>query len=197
MNAAEKAASVRPVVWARRSVLRTAAVSLTAIAGSSVAAWVGAAEARAAGSPLKLLTVGEARTLEAFGEALAPGATQAGIAHFVDHHLSVDAADSLLMLRYLDWPTPYAPFYKAGLGALEQQIRRQLNTAPADVTEAQWSTFIGGMQGGDPAAWNGIPPGLFYFAVRSDAVDVVYGTEAGFARLGIPYMAHIVPPSPW
>ena len=33
MNAAEKAASVRPVVWARRSVLRTAGVGLAAIAG--------------------------------------------------------------------------------------------------------------------------------------------------------------------
>jgi len=30
--------------------------------------------------------------------------------------------------------------------------------------------------------------------VRSDAVDVVYGTVEGFERLGVPYMPHILPP---
>jgi hypothetical protein len=33
--------------------------------------------------------------------------------------------------------------------------------------------------------------------VRSDAVDVVYGTPAGFEALGVPYMEHIMPPRRW
>ena len=32
---------------------------------------------------------------------------------------------------------------------------------------------------------------------RPDAIDVVYGTKAGFEQLGVPYMAHIEPPSRW
>ena len=33
--------------------------------------------------------------------------------------------------------------------------------------------------------------------LRSDAVDVVYGTMEGYAALGIPYQAHIVPTKRW
>ena len=36
-----------------------------------------------------------------------------------------------------------------------------------------------------------------YFVLRNDAVDVFYGTQDGFEALGIPYMAHIEPPSRW
>jgi hypothetical protein len=32
-----------------------------------------------------------------------------------------------------------------------------------------------------------------YFVLRSDAVDVVYGTMEGYESLGVPYMPHIVP----
>ena len=46
-------------------------------------------------------------------------------------------------------------------------------------------------------AWSGPAAGLVYFVLRSDAVDVVYGTPAGFERLGVPYMAHILPPAGW
>ena len=38
---------------------------------------------------------------------------------------------------------------------------------------------------------------FFYFVLRNDAVDVVYGTKDGIESLGIPYMAHIEPPSRW
>jgi hypothetical protein len=33
--------------------------------------------------------------------------------------------------------------------------------------------------------------------LRSDAVDVVYGTMDGYAALGIPYMPHIAPTKRW
>ena len=43
------------------------------------------------------------------------------------------------------------------------------------------------------------PPaaGFVYFVLRSDAVDVVYGTVEGYAELGIPYQAHIMPLKRW
>jgi hypothetical protein len=45
--------------------------------------------------------------------------------------------------------------------------------------------------------WSGPPPPLFYMMVRSDAVDVVYGTKEGFDQLNVPYMAHIMPRERW
>jgi hypothetical protein len=39
--------------------------------------------------------------------------------------------------------------------------------------------------------------GFVYFLLRSDAVDVVYGTVEGYAALGIPYMPHIAPTKRW
>ena len=45
--------------------------------------------------------------------------------------------------------------------------------------------------------WKG-PGGPFvYLILRSDAVDVVYGTMAGYRSLDIPYMAHIEPTKRW
>ena len=42
------------------------------------------------------------------------------------------------------------------------------------------------------------PASPFVFGVlRSDAVDVVYGTMEGYAALGIPYMPHIAPTQKW
>ena len=35
------------------------------------------------------------------------------------------------------------------------------------------------------------------FVLRADALDVTYGTPEGFDALGIPYMAHIMPETPW
>ena len=36
-----------------------------------------------------------------------------------------------------------------------------------------------------------------YLVLRSDAVDVVYGTVEGYEALGIPYMPHIAPDKRW
>lgn len=187
----------QPVHWSpgRRRLLQRAGLGL--VVASAGIGLCSPAQARASDAPLAVLSGDEARTLEAFGEALLPGAAHAGIAHFVDHHLKVDAADSLLLLRYMDWPAPYAAFYKAGLAALDRQARQAHAKAPHELNAVQWNALIVAMPAGDPAAWLGIPPGLLYFVMRSDAVDVVYGTEEGFAKLGVPYMPHIVPPSPW
>jgi len=39
--------------------------------------------------------------------------------------------------------------------------------------------------------------GFVYLLLRSDAVDVVYGTMDGYAHLGVPYQAHIAPTRSW
>ncbi len=181
----------------RRRTLKRAGFGWIAVQLAGATTWLTPAEAHAARVPLKVLGPQEAELLEQFGDVLLPGAREAGLVNFIDHHLAVDSADSLLMLRYLDWPAPYAGFYKGGLAAMGAALRARFRRDAADLSSAEWGAFIAEMNQGQPAGWQGIPAGLFYFAVRSDAVDVVYGTEAGFARLGVPYMAHIPPSTPW
>ena len=181
----------------RRRALKRAGFGWIAVQLAGATTWMTPADARAARAPLKVLDPQEAELLEQFGEVLLPGAREAGLVNFIDHHLAVDAADSLLMLRYLDWPAPYAGFYKSGLAAMAAAWGARSQRMPANPSGAEWDAFIAEMNRGQPAGWQGIPAGLFYFVVRSDAVDVVYGTEAGFAKLGVPYMAHIPPATPW
>ena len=45
--------------------------------------------------------------------------------------------------------------------------------------------------------WMGPPASYVLFVLRADALDVTYGTPEGFESLGIPYMAHIMPETPW
>ena len=62
----------------------------------------------------------------------------------------------------------------------------------------KWTAaFIDNMRQNKVEGWQG-PPGPFvYLLLRSDAVDVVYGTMDGYAALGIPYMPHIAPSKRW
>ena len=154
-------------------------------------------EARAQGVPIRNLGSRSVRVLEAFGEALAPGAKEAGIAHYVDAQLGKPSADSLLMIRYLDVPPPYAPFYEAGLGALDRAARAEFDEGFAFLKPDQATALITEMSQANPQGWEGPPAPLFYFVLRADAVDVVYGTEEGFERLGVPYMPHIYPDTKW
>lgn len=155
------------------------------------------AEARWRGANLSTFSSSEARSFEALGQVLLPGAAEAGIAHFVDHHLSVPAAESLLLVRYLEVPPPYASFYQGGIRALEGLAHARHSAGFADLEPDNARAVVGEMIGGQPRGWNGPPAMPFFLAARSDAVDVVYGTMAGFERLGIPYMAHIEPERAW
>ncbi len=158
-------------------------------------------EARANGAAFKVLHDNEVELIEAFGEALAPAARENGIAHFVDQQLSVDANDALLMIRAFNVPPPYASFYRAGLAALNDYSIEVHDKPFVALNDAQTSVIIdalvAALGGATPAGWTGPPAALVYLAIRSDAVDVVYGTVDGFERLGVPYMPHIVPPEPW
>jgi hypothetical protein len=153
------------------------------------------AQARAKAEPWLKLTPLEGRNLEALGDTLLPGAATAGIAHYIDRQLASDTP--LLMLKYLDFPMAFLDFYRQGLGALEALAQRRLQRSFADLTAAQRTDLVREISGANPDGWSGPPAPLFYFATRSDAVDVVYGTPEGYGKLGVPYMPHIAPRQKW
>jgi hypothetical protein len=152
-------------------------------------------EARANSEPLKVLTPQEGKTLEALGDVLLPGAAAAGIAHFVDSQLASD--DPLLMLRYVDFPTPFATFYQTGLAALEALSATKHGASFSALASEAQQALVNEVATTMPEGWNGPPAPLFYFITRADAVDVVYGTREGFDMLDVPYMPHITPETSW
>lgn len=181
----------------RRQFLARTGSGLLAVHVGGTLQWLTPRAARAAGAPLQVLTPAERLTLEALAETLLPGAATAGIAHFVDHHLAVPAPDCLLMLRYLDVPPPFAEFYRAGLRALDDSAKARLGGTFGNLDAAARTGLVQIMGQENPPGWDGPPAPFFYYVVRADAVDVVYGTEEGFKALDVPYLAHIPPPTRW
>jgi hypothetical protein len=155
------------------------------------------AQARAAKVPLRTLAADDMTTVNALSETLLPGSAAAGLAHYLDHQLSGDPAHSMLMIKYLGVPAPFDAFYRGGLRATETAARALYGKAFADLSSQQAGALVTLMSAGHVDGWQGPPSALFYFVLRNDAVDVVYGTQGGFELLGVPYMAHIAPPSRW
>jgi Gluconate 2-dehydrogenase subunit 3 len=155
------------------------------------------AQARAAAVPFRTLDAATVAALTAFGETLVPGSSTAGLAHYIDHQLSGAPADSMLMIKYLGVPAPFNEFYKTGLQATDAVAHAAHGKAFSGLSNEQATALVAKMSGGQVEGWHGPPAGLFYFVLRSDAIDVVYGTKAGFEQLGVPYMAHIEPPARW
>ena len=154
-------------------------------------------EAHQAGVPRQLLGQLEASTLAALGEVLLPGAREAGLVEFVDHQLASPVSDQLLMIKYLGLNPPFEGFYQGGLAALNEAASAAHGVAFNELPSADQTQLVGAMAQDKIEGWSGPPAPFFYFVVRNDAVDVSYGTEAGFEALAIPYMAHIRPPSRW
>ena len=155
------------------------------------------AQAKAQSVPLRTLGEAEGRTIEALGEILLPGAAAAGLAQYIDHQLSGPVGDSMLMLKYLGVAPPFAPFYRGGIESIEA-ASQALHSKPLAALDAkEGEALVAAMAQGKIEKWSGPPAGLFYFTLRSDAVDVVYGTMKGFEQLGVPYMPHIPPQSRW
>lgn len=101
------------------------------------------------------------------------------------------------MLKYLGVPAPFDAFYRGGLRATGTAARALYGKAFADLNSQQAGALVTQLAAGHVDRWQGPASALFYFVLRSDAVDVVYGTQRGFELLGVPYMAHIAPPSRW
>jgi hypothetical protein len=154
-------------------------------------------QARAQGVPLRTLTADQAATLDAVGEALVPGAKEAGITNFVDQQISIPPEQALLQARILNVRPPFANLYRAALGAIDAASNKTKGKKFADLSPQEQHDFVGLMRVNKIDGWQG-PPGPFVFTVlRSDAVDVVYATMEGYAMLGVPYMPHIAPTKKW
>jgi hypothetical protein len=181
----------------RRTILQSASIgSLMFLMGGREVVLT-AKEARATGVPFRTLTPRQAATLEALGDTLLPGAAEAGIAHFIDQQISEPPREALLTLRYLEVAPPFATFYRGGIAALDSASKTQYGKRFGQLDQERRRQIVRRMINGTPAGWRGPSSPLFYFALRSDAVDVVYGTIEGFRRLNVPYMPHIVPPRRW
>ncbi|MBV8885757.1 MAG: gluconate 2-dehydrogenase subunit 3 family protein [Chroococcidiopsidaceae cyanobacterium CP_BM_RX_35] len=134
-------------------------------------------------------------SLSALGETLLPGASKAGIVPYVQHQLKSETP--LLFLRYMDYSDDCLAFYKKGLQALEAFSLSRFGAAFPDLSDEQQSDLVSSLSKASPPDWDGPPSPLFYFVVRNDAIDVVYGTEEGFRKLDVPYLALISPPKKW
>jgi hypothetical protein len=156
-------------------------------------------EARAQGVPFRLLNAREAETIEALGETLVPGAQQAGVAHFIDQQVSVPPAEALLEARVVNVKPPFVNFYRAAIGALDRASEAKYGRRFAALVATERHDLVDLMRQNKIEGWQGGAPqgSLVYFVLRSDAVDVVYGTMDGYAQLGVPYQAHIAPEKRW
>jgi hypothetical protein len=154
-------------------------------------------QARAQNVPFRLLKAREAATIEAMGETLVPGAKQAGVAHFVDQQVSVTPGEALLEARQLNVKPPFINFYRAAISAIDKAAEARGGKAFAALSPADQHAFVDAMRQNKIDGWQGPAGGFVYLVMRSDAVDVVYGTMEGYESLGVPYMPHIAPEKRW
>lgn len=154
------------------------------------------AAAREKRVPLSRLAASEAELLERLADILVPGSVQAGVGHFIDQQLAVDPDDCMLIAKYFQLPPPYLSFYRNGLAAVGALASKLFDREVARLDATQLDALIAHIARPGTRA-DGFDVFLFYLCLRSDAVDVVYGTPGGFEQLAVPYMAHIMPPEGW
>jgi hypothetical protein len=181
----------------RRVFLKGAGMGMLAftVGGASVLMTPG--QARAQNVPFRLLKAREAETIEAMGEALVPGAQGAGVAHFVDQQVSVTPGEALLEARQLNVKPPFINFYRAAISAVDKAAEARSGRRFAALSATEQHDFVDAMRQNKIGGWQGPAGGFVYLVMRSDAVDVVYGTMEGYEALGVPYMPHIAPDRRW
>jgi len=172
----------------RRSFLQGTGLGLLTFSLAGAQVLLTPRQARARGADFLILSDTEVAILEVLGNVLVPGAAEAGVAHFIDQQLGAEPNDCLLMARYMNIEPPYAAFYQAGIKAIDELSRQSQEKSLTKLSETEAIEVVRSF-----ATSNF----LDYFLLRSDAVDVVYGTVEGFEKLKIPYRPHILPPSNW
>ena len=182
---------------ARRAFIKGASIGALAFSVGGVEVLLTPRQARAQGAAFKVLTPTEVETLEAVGDTLAIGAREAGIAHFVDQQLTQPAPLALLSIRVSEARPPYVNFYRSALGAIARAAQAAEGREFSALDEAARIRFVAAMSRRELKSWDGPPQPLVYANLRNDAVDVVYGTVEGFARVGVPYLPHILPEQRW
>ena len=182
----------------RRAFMKGAAIGTLAFTVGGVEVMLTPRQAHAQNVPLRTLTAAQAATLDAVGETLVPGAEAAGITNFVDQQLSIPAEEALLEARIMNVRPPYANFYRAALGAIDGASEAKYSGRGfVQLSPGEQHDFIDLMRQNKLDNWKGPGAPFVYFLLRTDAVDVVYGTMDGYAQLGVPYQAHIAPTRSW
>lgn len=182
----------------RRVFTQGALIGALAFAIDGVETWLTPRQAFAQGVPLRTLTAEEAATLASIGEALVPGARSAGLTQFVDQQISIPPEEALLEARIMNVRPPFANFYRAALGAIDRAAKaHNSGRGFAELKPNEQHEFIDAMRQNKIEGWQGPGAPFVYFLLRTDAVDVVYGTMEGYAALGVPYMPHIAPTRSW
>src|SRR5262249_36498637 len=181
----------------RRRFMQGAALGALAFTVGGAEVLLTPREARALAVPLRTWRPPEAETLAALGETLVPGAREAGIVYFVDHQISGPPEEALLQARILNVRPPFANFYRAALEAVDRASQASNGKGFAELDAAAQRAFVDRLRQNKIDGWQGPAGSFVYLVTRSDAVDVVYGTMDGYAKLGIPYMAHIAPTARW
>lgn len=179
----------------RRDLVTIAGAGIIASAAGSSAPASNQAATGSENTTLRHFNAAENRTLEAFADALLPGAAEAGIARYVDDQLG--RKTPLLFLKYMDYTGSYVDFYKQGLKALDLESSSRYGQPFAELKSEKKTALIRDLSQKTPAEWKGPPSPLFYFVIRNDAVDVYYGTPEGFEKLGVPYLAMVQPSAKW
>ncbi len=181
----------------RRTFIKQSGVALSCFVGGAHVL-ITPAEARAQEIALQVFSQTEASTLEALANAIVPGAQKAGICHYLDYHLAQTVEDCLLMIKYLGLPNQAFPdFYQTGLKNAQNLALGRFGKHWAELEARDTAILLDDMANDKVSSWKGAPASFFFFVLRSDAADLVYGTEEGFAGIGIPYSAHITPESSW
>src|SRR3984957_11450061 len=181
----------------RRVFLKGAGMGLFAFTLGGAEILMSPGEARARGVPFRTLKAEEAETLEALGETLLPGAREAGVAHFIDQQVSVTPGEALLEARIVNVKPPFINFYRAAIGAVDKASEARSGRRFAALSSTDQHDFVDLMRQNKIEGWQGPAGGFVYLVLRSDAVDVLYGTMDGYESLGVPYMAHIAPDKRW
>ena len=149
-----------------------------------------------AGMSFQTFSEEQGNTYAAWCNLLASGAAVAGVAQFADKYISGPYEQSLLLSRIFA-PPPLSDFYLAGIAGIDQESQARFSSTFLSLSSDQQTQIVDAAAQSNTQAWSTPDPFIFYLTSRSDAVDVVYGTEAGFQNLGFPYQAHILPPTPW
>jgi len=181
----------------RRAFMKGATLGALAFTVGGSTVMLTARQARARNVPFRLLKEAEADIIEAIGDTLVQGARAAGVAHFIDHQVSVPPEEALLQARIFNVRPPFANFYRAAIGAVDRGSEKVAGRKFAALSTTDQRDFVNNMRQNKVEGWTGPSGGFVYTILRSDAVDVVYGTMEGYAALGIPYQAHIAPTTRW
>jgi hypothetical protein len=181
----------------RRAFVKGVALGALAFTVGGSTVMLTAREARAVNVPFRLLKANEAETIESMGEALVPGAREAGVAHFIDQQIAGSPDEALLNARIMNIKPPFENLYRGMVKAIEGYSEKAHGMKFSMLSPSGKHDFINAMRTNKVEGWQGPPGPLVYAVLRSDAFDVVYSTMDGYEMLGVPYMPHIAPERRW